>query len=1075
MRNYDFHQLLSPKEFELRIRENQKVKTNCSTKDGGIDLYFLEEDTIGQVKNYKNNANNVIKSLKKEVERVKKLKIKRYIIVTSAVISKEKREILLSMFEGYLEKEDIIDKDDLNELLTDPKYHKLEIEYLKLLVPNSFILSHYLNRIENNKIYTETEIELGKMKQDKKIFSTNEVVFDALDKLLEEKTIIISGEPGVGKSILGRMLCAYFINSNPDIEFISINSLDELFQIYKKEKSQVYFFDDFWGDTKYNFRITDKEKERLIDFIEHIKDFDNKWLIITTREYILKDGIQLNHKLKDKYQLHKFFIDMKEISKTSKFNILFNHINKTNLSWPHLNVLLKRWKNIVENDNYNPRYIETFLINYEKYSDLEEDEFFNHIMEYLDNPYEFWKDIFHKQSMNIRLLLIIIALNNKELNIKELNKKYINIINLQKLENDFLIEFRDYIKRMDNEFTITKLVESKDELIIEFKNPSYKDFIYEYLKDNLVSYLSYIFNEHLELDEMINLWNIANKNYELYKDLKEIKMLDKMIYDRLLHQDIESNYYSLLELAEVTEFGYSTTIESYLISVVKDSLENVYDIMFLDGNHYQLIFHLLSELVNKYDFSSYIYDLLNIVVFESEDLFQIEKITILKKVYPHIYEKFYKENRYEIRNMLISCIEYDIYYYEGIKDLDSLDFLKYDDIPQLYKELNIKVPNKLVKEIDAVMERVEKEEIKEDNAYFFNSNSLYYDKQKKKEEDISLVDIKIKELIGENECIFNIDTILKSWKIPSKIKKKITKIEQDDLLYHLVYNKNSLYLLCQYFSETDNDYSNDSIDFLNKLENYFINSNDFHEEDIYQLYTLSFSLIMNKKLIFKKDELKDLPIFYCDFDKMINSSFFIKRGKWYHFVHPIIQMHLMLKGITKIEVNINLETIISILTDSNLNWWELDFSDYDRIIPYQLMNKMFLDSWNQFVRVPIYREFIECINTSSNIEIAISIIKQFSFTFKYYYSGRISMVYRHDLLYNLLKLDFDIDMIDFFSVDFTENDELNNFLLEFAKNNIEFQVNKYLRKLRFINLLKESGIMDILNKLYHDIIDRISE
>lgn len=253
MRNYDFHELLSPIEFQhfassvLRIREGKEMKLNTITRDGGIDIYSLGESIIAQVKNYKNHESEVIASLKKEVDRVKELNPKKYIIVTSVVIGKKNRKALLSMFEGCLHEEDIIDKNDLNELLNEPKYHKVEIEYLKLLVPNSFVLSHYLDSIENRKIYTKTEIELDKIKEDKKIFALNENFFQSLDKLLKEKAIILSGEPGIGKSTLGRMLSAYLINQNKDIEFLSINNLDELLQIHKKEKSQVYFFDDFWG------------------------------------------------------------------------------------------------------------------------------------------------------------------------------------------------------------------------------------------------------------------------------------------------------------------------------------------------------------------------------------------------------------------------------------------------------------------------------------------------------------------------------------------------------------------------------------------------------------------------------------------------------------------------------------------------------------------------------------------------------------------------------------------------------------------------------------------------------------
>ena len=35
--------------------------------------------------------------------------------------------------------------------------------------------------------------------------------------------------------------------------------------------------------------------------------------------------------------------------------------------------------------------------------------------------------------------------------------------------------------------------------------------MYEYLENNMVFYISYIYNEYLDLDELINLWSILNR------------------------------------------------------------------------------------------------------------------------------------------------------------------------------------------------------------------------------------------------------------------------------------------------------------------------------------------------------------------------------------------------------------------------------------------------------------------------------------------------------------------------------------------------------------------------------------
>lgn len=1083
MRNYDFHELLSAEEFEkfaasiLKIRDKQKVKTNQVTKDGGIDLYFLEEHVIGQVKRYKNKASKVISSLKSEVERVKKLKPNRYIVVTSAVISKEKRETLLSMFGGYLQKEDIIDKDDLNELLVEPEYHKLEIEYLKLLVPNSFVLSHYLDTIENNKIYTQTEIELDKMKEDKKIFSVTEVFFESLDKLLREKTILITGEPGIGKSTLGRMLAAYFINSDPDTQFISIHHLEELYQIFQKDKKQVYFFDDFWGDTKYNFQITEKEKEEIINFTKYIQKLGNKWFIMTTREYILKDGIQLNTKLKDQYQFYQFTVSIDEISKTSKFNILFNHINNTKLSWSHLNILFRHWETIINNNNYNPRYIEKFLSKYEDYKDLDNLDFLYNFIDYLDNPFAFWKDTLNKQPIEVRLLLMIIALNDNDLDTKSLHKKYNNMLNKKKIENSELNDFKDLIKRMDNEFTITGLIE--DKVIIKFKNPSYKDFMYDYLENNMAFYIPYIYNENLSMDELIHLWGIVNKDFELFKDLKETKELDSIIYNQIKKQDIDTKYYSMIELAEVTEFNSSSKIKDYLVSFMKESLETIEDIYYCGNNYFHLVFALLKKVSTKYDFSEYIYSLLSFLIFEQQQIYYVERLVEIKELYPSIYKDFYKEYGSDVRDFVLCSFQYNIYDCKNDEDLDSLDFILYEDIPKLYKDLGIKIPKKLTEEVEGIAKELSDEELQELKEEFSHPLPIKSKKKQKKEEDLSSVNDKIKELIGENESIDNQDKLFKEWQVSSKIKQMISKIEKDTLLENLTNYKETLYLLCQYFS--DNPYPNDGILFLERFEKYLIQMNEFTEEEISELYNLSLLLVIDKKLIFKREELNSPQILYPEcLDKVINSSFFIKRGEWYHFLHPIIQIHLLLELIKKyIDRITNLEVITYYLRECSPLWSDLDFNDYDDIIAYKLIEKVFPKKWNKEIRIPLYNDYLEKINRKDDMEIAKSMLKQFDFNFHYDYiygyRPRTRVVYRNDLLLDLFIMDFDIDIIDFFIIDVTPSEETEQFFYELAEKKEELDVNKFLRKKSFLNLLQDAGIIGILNDLYQDILLKVSE
>ncbi len=1067
MRNYDFHELLSASEFQqfaksvLEIKENKKVKSNPMTKDGGIDLYYLDENTIVQVKNYQNKATQVLSELKKEMGRIKELNPERYIIITAAEIGKEKREKLIKMFEGYLQKEDIIDKNDLNDLLSKSKYHDLEIETLKLLVPNSFVLSHYLNKIENNKIYTATEIELNKMKEEKKLFSVNEVFFEALEKVSKEKTVMITGEPGVGKSILGRMLVSYFINTHPNIEFFSISSLDELFQIYNKEKKQIYFFDDFWGDTEYNFNLTEKEKDQLIHFIKCIKELENTYLIMTTREYILKEGLERNQKLQSSYKLYQFSINLKEVSETAKFNILANHLKQANLEWNHLKVLLDYYPTIIENENYNPRYLSLFFLQYHENKSLKTYDFFNKTLDYLNNPYDFWKETLENQPLEVILSLMLLSLNQEQLSIEALHKKYNNLMNLKIMNSSRLIEFKDLIKRMDNEFTITRQSDNEKLITITFKNPSYKDFIKTYLKNNMASYITFIYHPHLSNDELISLWRILNEEFELFKELKETKEIDYQIIQRLKNQSLSENDNTLIELGEITDLSHKTEVGTYLISFVEENLEDFEDILY-NGAYFGLVIALLSTMANKYDFSVYIENILKTLVCE-EDLFLTEKIATIKELYPDIYSQFCKEYKYEIKKCLYDSFNKSRIECEQEQDSFALELMKFDEIPTLYKRLNLKPPVQLLNEINESIIKLETEY----KPKRIKTNNYKKAKQKiKKEEDKSVINEKINELIGNNEKIYNTEKVLKQWKISLEVKKKILKLKEDVFFSDFIYYEKILSLLCDYFS--NHEISNDTFKVLEEFEQFIIKKENLTITENQILYCIASSMIANQKLIIKKTDL--IPYCNRNKDKIINSSFFKKRGEWYHFIHPIIGVHFALNYFKEIlNKKINLENFVSKLLDINEDWKELNF-EVETITLFTLIKKIFPNQWESELRKPAYIDFLKAIKSTNSVEIAKSILKTFNLKYEFHKDGGAIYSFDNYFLHDLIKMDFSLEIFELFLWDFSYPDEEIEEFFNKITDNGKLEVNKALRKKTFINEIKDNGTIETLNKLYLDLL-----
>lgn len=132
MRNYNFHKLLEPMEFQDLVRYIVQVRDNIfleSFKDGpdqGIDglLYDKDRKIVLQAKRYNLSYSKLLYILKtQELSKVRKLRPTRYILGISMDFSPTQKEEIRELFEGYIENtNDIISAKDMNNLLGMPKY-----------------------------------------------------------------------------------------------------------------------------------------------------------------------------------------------------------------------------------------------------------------------------------------------------------------------------------------------------------------------------------------------------------------------------------------------------------------------------------------------------------------------------------------------------------------------------------------------------------------------------------------------------------------------------------------------------------------------------------------------------------------------------------------------------------------------------------------------------------------------------------------------------------------------------------------------------------------------------------------
>ena len=102
----------------------------------------------------------------------------------------------------------------------------------------------------------------------------------------------------------------------------------------------------------------------------------------------------------------------------------------------------------------------------------------------------------------------------------------------------------------------------------------------------------------------------------------------------------------LITLVKTTNFNEDSQIKDYLITKTEKILAQIEDIMYETSYEFDLdnILNLLKAFKNKHDFSKAIYNVLDAIVYESEDFYQIDKLSNINDLYPEISKKIHKKS-----------------------------------------------------------------------------------------------------------------------------------------------------------------------------------------------------------------------------------------------------------------------------------------------------------------------------------------------------------------------------------------------------------------------------------------------
>lgn len=614
---YDYSKL-NDREFEalgasiIEKKLNKTVETFKAGRDEGVDGRFWignQKEGIIQCKHYiETPYTTLVSKLKKEeLKKVQKLNPSKYIFITSKSLSRINKQEIKTIFHPFIKQEnDILGKEDLNDFLSKKDNQDIVERNYKLWISSTSVL----DLIYNNAIKGRSESTIREIKENSFKYAFTENHNKGLEILEKRNVVILTGEPGIGKTTLADNLALFYIAKG--YEFCDIEeSISEAESIFReKEKKKILFYcDDFLGSNLYD-AINNKKDSHIVQFINRICKDNSKKFILTSRTNILNKAYRLSHKFQNaKIRDNEFLLEVNNLTEIDKAQILYNHIYHSTLNKEYLDKIYldKRYLQIIKHRNFNPRIIE-FVTDNDRVKNIYPENYWDYIKKSLDEPEDIWADYFQNQMDDcIRALTYLTVFNKGKISEDKLRLSYNNFLEIHTVNlGDNSDKSFEGVRKLAIKSLLNRNQISENTYEYTLFNPSITDFILS----------SYSDEDELISNILISLDSETSIKYfdtiSTTKNIKNVDTIQEKLFDYFFEKKMkEENWDFIILLSYIDFFNEKLTdrIEKFIKTLINSDSPC--------GNELSKLLIILTEFEKKINCENYHF--LNCFVDKNQD------------------------------------------------------------------------------------------------------------------------------------------------------------------------------------------------------------------------------------------------------------------------------------------------------------------------------------------------------------------------------------------------------------------------------------------------------------------------